>query len=52
MPRDAAQSMAHLMPTPWPSFADRLTRHMKQHQFDDIDEAISDMIWRPDNANE
>ena len=52
MPRDAAQSMAHLMPTPWPSFADRLTRHMEQHQFDDIDEAISDMIWRNDDENQ
>ena len=52
MPRDVAQSMAHLMPTPWPSFADRLHQHMERHQFDDIDEAISDMIWRADNANE
>ena len=52
MPQDAAQSMAHLMPTPWPSFADRLHRHMEQHQFDDIDEAVSDLIWRPEHANQ
>jgi hypothetical protein len=45
MPRDAAQSMAHLMPTPWRSYEDRLRQFMREHNFDNREDAIEALVW-------
>jgi hypothetical protein len=45
MPRDAAQSMAYMMPTPWPSYEDRLRQFMREHNLDNREDAIEALVW-------
>ena len=44
-PANAAQSMAHLMPTKWPSFDDRIRQAMARDEFDTADDAIEALVW-------
>ena len=52
-PADAAQSMAHLIPTKWPSFDDRIRQAMARYEFDTRDDAREGLVWgySKDNAN-
>jgi hypothetical protein len=45
MPRDVAQSMAYLMPTPWRCYEDRLRQFMREHNFDNREDAIEALVW-------
>ena len=44
-PKDAAQSMAHLIPTKWPSLDDRIRQAMARYEFDTTDDAIEALVW-------
>ncbi len=45
MPRDVAQSMAHLLPTEWASFDDRFNEFMRKHGFDNPEDAKEALYW-------
>ena len=45
MPRDVAQSMAYMMPTPWRSYEDRLRQFMTENNLDNREDAIEALVW-------